>query len=73
VPREGQPFRRRRRQHTLDQDAIVGGQSNLLRDIGAYSQGRNVERRPADAAILGEVGDYCLRGIDGIANPMPDD
>ena len=52
-------------QDTLDEDAVVGGQADLLGDVGADGEGDDVERGAADAAVFGEVVDHGLGGVDG--------
>src|SRR6202000_1939026 len=50
-------------QYSLNQNTIVGRQSDLVRDVRSDGQGCDIERRPANATVLGEVRDHSLRGV----------
>src|ERR1700761_886083 len=45
-------FRGAPRQHAIDQNAVIRRQTELLRDIRADGQCNDVERRPANMAVL---------------------
>jgi len=49
----------------LDEDAVVGGEADLLGDVRADGEGDDVERRAAGVAVFFEVVEDALGGVDG--------